>query len=328
MSPSITENNTVAQFQAIDTTSQSIGGSPNPLYLERTKFTYGTTNNSTPSLSAPVTISPSPIASPTPGFYGYGAGAKLTIVDDTMTFDIEDKNTRHIESSGDRNLTISYKNAKAKTSVDNGQAGYISAIIKNSTSLDESSICEAKPLYYARLIQNDFGGNGSVTMKIPNELPDGLYTLLVYNEIERGTYKTNYANYVPLMISISDTTVPTVNNIYRNTANTTFKFTAIDDINLGQIVTSSGDIKLLSGSSITTNILTNQPQTSIDVYDASGNITTKTISDMILDNKPPEIINITYNNGIYSITVSDNESGIWKITNGDGTRTYHDYSTI
>ncbi|MBP5426361.1 MAG: hypothetical protein J6Y29_00445 [Clostridiales bacterium] len=313
-------NSPIATFTPMPGTSLS---NTNPAYLVRTKFQYSTTDSgitisSHDGSNAVVSIS---------GLADHAKGAKLTIVDDTMTFDIEDKNTRHIESSGNRNLTISYKNAKAKTSVDNGQAGYISAIIKNNTSLNESSICEAKPLYYARLIQNDSGGNGSVTMKIPDELPDGLYTLIVYNEIERGTYRTNYANYVPLIISISDTTVPAVNNIYRNSANTTFKFTEIDDINLGQVVTSSGDTKLLSGSNITTNILTNQPQTSINVYDALGNLTTKTINDMTLDSRPPIVLNITYKgNGIYNITANDTESGIWKITSGDGSRTYCDYS--
>ncbi|MBP5426347.1 MAG: hypothetical protein J6Y29_00370 [Clostridiales bacterium] len=216
--------------------------------------------------------------------------------------------------SGDK-ITISYSGAKNTYDTEN-VTGYISAIIKsgayNSTD-NNTSLCTATPLYYARLKAVDTEGNGSINIQIP-DLEDDDYTLIIYNEIERGPYKTNYAK--PKMITLSvlntppDTTVPTVNNIYRNTANTIFKFTAIDDINLGQIVTSSGDIKLLSGSSITTNILTNQPQTLIDVYDASGNITTKTISDMILDNKPPEIINITHNNSTYSITVSDNESGI------------------
>ncbi|MBP5426286.1 MAG: hypothetical protein J6Y29_00055, partial [Clostridiales bacterium] len=115
MSPSITGNNIVAQFSPINTTSQFINNSPNPLYLKRTKFTYGTSEFSTQPLpeSDPVVISPNPTVSPTPGFYGYGDGAKLTIVDDSMQFSLTNPSPNSTVNvySGNK-ITISYSGAK------------------------------------------------------------------------------------------------------------------------------------------------------------------------------------------------------------------------
>ena len=40
----------------------------------------------------------------------------------------------------------------------------------------------------------------------------------------------------------------------------------------------------------------------------------------------PPAVTVSYSGGTYTLTVSDNESGVWKITNRDGTVVYRDYS--
>ena len=67
-------------------------------------------------------------------------------------------------------------------------------------------------------------------------------------------------------------------------------------------------------------------QSAILVQDLAGNETIIDANDMLVDRTPPHVT-ITYSGGKYALTVSDNESGVWKITNSDGTTVYHDYST-
>ena len=59
--------------------------------------------------------------------------------------------------------------------------------------------------------------------------------------------------------------------------------------------------------------------------DATDIYTPLYTNDIAVD-KTPHIITVTHSGGTYTITVIDNESGVWKITNGDGTKVYHDYS--
>ena len=160
-------------------------------------------------------------------------------------------------------------------------------------------------------------------MSIPSELPYGEYTLIVYNEKENGAYATNYAGYDIKTLMITDITKPVVTNTYRNNTSTYFKFNASDNTELCKVTDSNmQNLLTLHGTKTTTNMPCVK-QTDIYVEDIFGNRTK--LQDVHIDDTPPKVT-VSYNNGTYTLTMSDNESGVWKITNRDGTVVYRDYS--
>ena len=57
-------------------------------------------------------------------------------------------------------------------------------------------------------------------------------------------------------------------------------------------------------------------------------LTSSSSSNIITDDIGPEVESITYENGNYTIKVSDTQSGIWKITNSTGDVIYKRYDGI
>ena len=242
-------------------------------------------------------------------FY-YGAGAKLTVVDeDRSNFAVSENIIRGAKESS---VSIHYSGASV------GEGEYISAIIKDTYG---------NPLYHARLKPVGESTSGELSMIIPNDIECGEYTLVVYNELERGAYNTNYAGYDTLVLVVYDEDEqPTVTNVYTNATGTNFKFTANDNWDLYQVTSYGGEkIRDLANNNVTTNMMCGG-QASILIEDLAGNITTVGENAMLVDQTPPTVA-VTYSGGRYTLTVSDNESGVWKITNSDGTTVYHDYST-
>ena len=92
------------------------------------------------------------------------------------------------------------------------------------------------------------------------------------------------------------------------------------------MINPGGDhLRHLASNTVTTNMECGN-QSAILVQDLAGNETIIDANDMLVDRTPP-VVTISYAEGKYALTVSDNESGVWKITNSDGTAVYHDYST-
>ena len=105
-----------------------------------------------------------------------------------------------------------------------------------------------------------------------------------------------------------------------------FKLTTNDE-NLSHISTLENlEITDLSGTSVTKNFQYGESITGISIYDVAGNATTMYASDIPVDKTPPNVT-ISYSGGTYTLTVSDTESGVWKITNSSGNTIYHDYSS-
>ena len=80
----------------------------------------------------------------------------------------------------------------------------------------------------------------------------------------------------------------------------------------------------LTGSNVTVNMKCDH-QSTIAVQDLAGNTTIVDQQNIMIDRTPPSVT-VTYESGKYVLTVSDNESGVWKITNRDGTVVYRDFS--
>ncbi|MBP5427653.1 MAG: hypothetical protein J6Y29_07215, partial [Clostridiales bacterium] len=203
--PAITQSSDVAKLTPMPNSSLNPS---NPAYIVRTKFLYGNNNSNVTILDttgndATETINTEVDNIPTSIENTYSSGAKLTIVDDSMQFSLTNPSPNStVNVYSGYKITISYSGAKNTYGTEN-VTGYISAIIKsgayNSTD-NNTSLCAALPLYYARLKTVDTEGNGSVSIQLP-DLAAGDYTLIIYNEIERGPYKTNYAK--PQMLTLS-----------------------------------------------------------------------------------------------------------------------------
>jgi len=80
----------------------------------------------------------------------------------------------------------------------------------------------------------------------------------------------------------------------------------------------------LTGSNVTVNMKCDR-QSTIAVEDLAGNTTMVDQQNIMIDRTPPSVT-VTYANGKYNLTVSDTESGVWKITNRDDTIVYRDFS--
>jgi hypothetical protein len=117
-----------------------------------------------------------------------------------------------------------------------------------------------------------------------------------------------------------------VTNVYKNDAGTKFKFTAADDWDLYQVTNPNGSkLRDLANTNVTTNMDCGY-QASIVIHDLAGNPTCVTEQDMQIDRNAPSV-SVSYSDGKYTLTVSDTESGLWKITNSNGDIIYRDYST-
>ena len=106
-------------------------------------------------------------------------------------------------------------------------------------------------------------------------------------------------NYVDVPI---DVTSPSVNNVYRNEAGTSFKLT------------------------MTENFRTDSETTAFNVYDEAGNVSEIKQEDMLVDMIGPRVVSITYSKGDCILTVADDESGMWKIVDGTNNTVIKDYS--
>ena len=152
--------------------------------------------------------------------------------------------------------------------------------------------------------------------------------------------KAGYTNYASpatkLTLRVRDDSFPVVTNVYTNGNNTMFKLTARDNWKLDKITTIEDDLvhkylldnTYVPGNSKTENFESPAGMDSFLVYDTSGNGTEVLSSNIITDAVGPRVESITYENGNYTIRVSDTQSGIWKITNGTGDVIYKRYDGI
>ena len=298
----------------------------NQITLSRTTIDYPLASNTPAIISATIASAPTNVdttayiantdgtmSTSTATGLSYGAGTKLTIVDDSRKFAITQDIVRGTAGSS---ISVNYTNASI------GANEYISAIIKDTSG---------EALYHAKL-DTVSNSNGSVSMDIPDDIEPGEYMLVIYNELERGSYNTNYAGYDTLILVVWDTTdtnypdeeKPTMTNVYKNVDGTRFRFTASDNHELYQMINSSRTkLRDLAGTNVTTNMSCDETQDSIIAEDLAGNISAP--QNIITDITPPKVT-ISYSRGTYTLTVSDNESGVWKIANHDGSVVYHDYS--
>ena len=146
---------------------------------------------------------------------------------------------------------------------------------------------------------------------------------IVYNELDRGEYKTNYAGYDTIKLHVPFP--PNLTSVYRNESGNNLKL-HVSGGGLYHISTLLGEQLMdISGTNTTKNIQLDNSTSGIIAYDTTGDATTMYSENMLIDSIPPKV-NITYSDGTYTITVSDNESGIWKITDRNDTNIYHDYS--
>ena len=153
---------------------------------------------------------------------------------------------------------------------------YISAIIKDS---------DGEGLYYGILksnsTSNDEGGPMEITLP---DLDEGEYTLIILNEQINPAYKTNYAGYDIVELTISnDQTPPTATNIYARTPNdgkTHITLTATDEeIGLWKVVATKNaaaePLAIFLGDKSTQTIRFSVDGTSIQsvcVVDKAGNV--------------------------------------------------------
>ncbi len=119
---------------------------------------------------------------------------KLTLLDDSRNFNVTEMTD--IGKPGGT-VTLSYSGATT------GANEYISAILADNSGAQ----------YYGRILQPT-NTSGEVSLKIPNTLVDGTYTLYVFSEQYNGDYKTDYASaFEEIALTVScDSTAPTLNN--------------------------------------------------------------------------------------------------------------------
>ena len=311
-----------AQDASIDSTTSSPTFTTIPPSLPRTKFKYSISHRA----SAPVEITPADsikqFAVSSDKTIDCAPGAKLTILDKSRSFFVD---TSMLYVNPGETITLHYSGAAAQNQ-NSGGTEYISAIIKevgtgkNNTG---TGIYGGNGLYHARLMEVGQNTSGNVSMTIPQSITPGEYTLIVYNELDRGEYKTNYAGYDTITLNVIPS--PNLTNVYMNESGNNLKLT-ISGIDLSHISTLLGEKLLdISGDDTTKNFQLSKNTNGITVHDHYDKSTSLYTNNIAIDKTPP-IVTVTHSGGTYTITVSDNESGVWKITNGDGTKVYHDYS--
>ncbi|MBP5426661.1 MAG: hypothetical protein J6Y29_01990, partial [Clostridiales bacterium] len=184
--------------------------------------------------------------------------------------------------------------------------------------------------------------NGSkVDFKMPGSgtIPPGIYKMVVYDECNAGAYKTNYAEYDTLTLRVvasgapTDTIAPSILNAYKNQAGTMYKIT-VEDTGSGLAqLNSDKEVKYISPIGVSATPIANTTKNietsagnSITVYDLASNAKPVSESEIIVEDKTAPVYTITYHKGDYTIHVSDNESGVWKITDSTGTKVLKDWS--
>jgi len=108
-----------------------------------------------------------------------GTDWKLTLKDDTREFSVTEKSA---EVSPGGTVNLNYTNATVNN--DTAQNEYISAMIADK---------DDNLLYYGRLSQPD-KADGQISIKLPDELEDGTYSLKLFSEQYNGDYMTDYAS--------------------------------------------------------------------------------------------------------------------------------------
>ena len=231
-----------------------------------------------------------------------------------------------ISQKAGKNILIKYSGATTTSSKD-----YISVLIFNSGKTT---------VYYGTVkAVGTSSGSGFATITIPSGLATGTYTLRVLDEEKNAANYTNYAWYSDISLTVTaterDAEPPRVTNVYTNEDNTYYKLTANDSNGLYAITNLSGtsilkDITSL-GTSGTVNVGPISATTELGVHGGSGaRIVKESNMHITPDTNPPVIDDISYDNGEYVITVTDADSGIWKIVGnkaGQDDVLFEDYST-
>ena len=104
---------------------------------------------------------------------------KLTLLDSSRKFTVTEKSA---EVSPGSTVNLDYTNATVNN--DTAPNEYISAMIADK---------DGNLLYYGRLLQPD-KADGEVSIKLPDELDVGTYTLKLFSEQYNGDYKTDYTS--------------------------------------------------------------------------------------------------------------------------------------
>ena len=102
---------------------------------------------------------------------------KATVLDESRTFAVTDKSKKTVTSAGG---TFSFSYTGAKT----GTGEWISAVLVNPSG---------EAAYYGKL-KSSTNASGSVSVTIPSNLPEGLYTLKIFNEQINADKVTDYAS--------------------------------------------------------------------------------------------------------------------------------------
>jgi hypothetical protein len=260
-------------------------------------YTSPATNNPSPGFVAAPDISPTE--------------SKLTILDSTRSgFSVTENS---VEAFTGHTIDLNYSGAIIGTNE------YISAIIKDADS--------GKALYYGYF--DEATADGNISMLLPEYIQPGNYKLIVMNEQINDSKYTNYAGCDEVSLTVYDGEAPVVTNVYTNSNNTMFKLTASDKVALGKITADDEtliDDTIAGQTNVTKNFATDSIDSWFKVYDASEN--ESLVTNIITDNRGPTVESIIYNNGNYTIRVSDTQSGIWKITNSTGDVIYERYDGI
>ena len=290
-----------------------------------------TADDTSPSLSGFAPIDYRPQVAANPGHTGGAAipedyAYKLTIPKTSSTFGLADGQSSTITATPKETITIGYKNATTS-----GNNNYMCATIRRDNNNDGT---DNKECYHGRFKPNGSAtdyvtqATGTVTMTLPN-LPVGSYKLVLYNEQNTGVAnKTILAEYDEIALNIEDNTAPTV---------TYYRFTASDDGVLSKITDmdsndSTRRDKLKDFSPYidldTVNVGPTVANSGFYVYDDAGDVASIPGNDnnVAVDSTPPEITNVRYNEGRIIVAVADSQSGVWKITNADGSVVLEDYS--
>ena len=244
------------------------------------------------SLSQYATVSPEP------------AAYKLTIASGEVdsTFHIDEASVAGVAGG---NITLTYHGTDA------GQN--ICAVIKKN----DNSAC-----YFARALcdveASNAGSKGTVSMTLPSNIEVGNdYTMIVYAESDNGDKKTSIAQYDTVSLNVIH-----VLKAYKHGTNVLIE--AKSDEKLCKVTEG------VVGSDITTKSwqinmaqLSNNNLSTVYVHDKAGNCFPV---ELIEDISNPTVQSLSYNNGTMTLTANDSQSGIWKITNADGSVVLADYS--
>jgi hypothetical protein len=100
---------------------------------------------------------------------------KLTLLDENRDFTVSQT---EVSAMPGKTVSLTYSGASV------GNKEYVSVILADT---------DGKALYYGRLAQPT-EANGTVSFTVPEDLPEGSYTLKAFSEQYNGDYKTDYAS--------------------------------------------------------------------------------------------------------------------------------------